>query len=184
MGNARSSKLVRARSNKLLVKFATQFDAGYVYGYILDLGPRFFLVAVVNDASHFNGFQCFRLSDVRELQVPAKYAAFTEAALKKRGERMPKKPSVPVRSLRELLLTANDTFPLVTIHRERAAPGVCHIGRVLEVNKGRVTLLEIGPDAAWDAEPIQYRLSEITRVDFGCGYEEALHLVGGPPPVE
>jgi hypothetical protein len=44
-----------------------------------------------------------------------------------------------------------------------------------------VSLLEIGPDAAWDNESETYRLSEITRVDFGGDYEEALHLVGGSP---
>jgi len=34
----------------------------------------------------------------------------------------------------------------------------------------------------WDKEPTKHLLSEITRVDFGGGYEEALHLVGGPAP--
>ena len=82
-----------------------------------------------------------------------------------------------------MLTTANRAFPLVTIYREQADAGVCHIGRVVGVSKTSVTLLEIGPDATWYAEPEAYRLSEITRVDFGGGYEEALHLVGGDPPV-
>jgi hypothetical protein len=181
MAKTRSSQLMRARRNRLLVKFATRFDEGSVHGYVLDVGPRFFLLAQVNDEMRFNGFQCFRLADVRELQIPARYASFAEAALKKRGERMPKNPPVRVASLPELLLTANESFPLVTIHREHADPDVCHIGRVVELAKGRVTLLEIGPDARWDSEPLQYALSEITRVDFGSGYEEALHLVGGDP---
>ena len=42
-------------------------------------------------------------------------------------------------------------------------------------------LLEINPDASWDAEPREYRLRDITRVDFGGDYEDALHLVGGWP---
>jgi hypothetical protein len=44
-----------------------------------------------------------------------------------------------------------------------------------------VSLLEIGPDAVWDKEPSEIRLGEITRIEFGGGYEEALHLVGGRP---
>ncbi|HEX7424334.1 MAG TPA: hypothetical protein VF311_10690 [Terriglobales bacterium] len=36
-----------------------------------------------------------------------------------------------------------------------------------------------GPDACWDDKPETYRLREITRVDFGGDYEEALRLVGG-----
>jgi hypothetical protein len=183
MARTRSSQLVKARRDRLLVEFTTRFDKGSVHGYVLDVGPRFFLVALVNDEMRFNGFQCFRLADMREIQVPARYASFAEAALKKRGERMPKKPRVRVANLPELLLTANESFPLVTIHREHADPDVCHIGRVVALNKSQVTLLEIGPDARWDSEPLQYSLSEITRIDFGCGYEEALHLVGGDPAV-
>src|SRR5688500_4176871 len=129
----------------------------------------------------FNGFQCFRMSDVRGLKVPHPYAAFAEAALKKRGERLPKKPRVSVDSLEDLLLSANRSFPLVTIHREKVAEGTCDIGRVAGVDKGRVCLLEITPDASWDAAPREYRLRDITRVDFGGEYEEALHLVGGRP---
>ncbi len=83
-----------------------------------------------------------------------------------------------VSSLAELLLTANRAFPLVTIHREKVDRSACWIGRVVDVGKARVTLLEIGPDATWDDRLETYRLSEITRVDFGGDYEDALHLIG------
>jgi hypothetical protein len=175
------SQLAAARRYKALVKFTRPFEQGSVNGYVIDIGPQFFLVALVSDGIRFNGFQCFRLSDVRRLQVPHKYAAFAEAALKKRGERIPKKPHVVVASLPKLLLTANQTFPLVTFHREKVDANVCQIGRVIELRNGRVSMLEIGPDAVWDETPETYRLSEITRVDFGGDYEEALHLVGGLP---
>jgi hypothetical protein len=175
------SQLAVARRDKVIVRFTRPFEQGSVNGYVIDIGPEFFLVALVSDAIRFNGFQCFRLSDVRRLQVPCKYAAFAEAALKKRGERIPKKAHVVVSSLPKLLLTANRAFPLITIHREKVDPDVCQIGHVVDLRNGRVSLLEIGPDAAWDDKPETYRLSEITRVDFGGDYEEALHLVGGLP---
>ena len=175
------SLLTRARRDGLLVKFTRPFESGWVEGYILDIGPHFFLLALVNGEICLNGFLCLRLRDVRNLQVPAKYAAFIEAALKKRGQRKPQKPRVRVSGLPELLLSANAAFPLVTIHRENADPEVCHIGRVVGLRRGRVALLEIGPDATWDAKPEEYSLNQITRIDFGGGYEEALHLVGGSP---
>jgi hypothetical protein len=173
------SQLALAVRDKALVKFTRPFEDGSVNGYVMDIGPEFFLVALVEDASRFNGFQCFRLSDVRELEVPSRYSAFAEAALKKRGRRMPKRPPVDVRNLQRLITTANRAFPLVTIHRERADADVCHIGRVVHLSRDRVSLIEIGPNALWDDKPETYRLREITRVDFGCEYEESLHLVGG-----
>lgn len=95
---------------------------------------------------------------------------------------MPKKPRVSVASIEELLLSASRVFPLLTIHREKARPDVCWIGRIEEIRRGQVSLLEIGPDAAWDDKPTSYKLNEITSVEFGGEYERALFLVGGNPP--
>jgi hypothetical protein len=35
----------------------------------------------------------------------------------------------------------------------------------------------------WDDSPEEYRVSEITCVNFGGDYEKALYLVGGEPPI-
>jgi hypothetical protein len=182
MAKGTSSKLAVALSDKLLVKFTRPFEYGWVQGYVLDIGPRLLLVAVVGDDLWFDGFQCFRLTDVRGLEVPYKYAAFAEAALRNRGERTPKKPRVGMASLEDLLLSAGRAFGLVSIHRERVDPDWIDIGHVVGVDNARVKLLRIKPDANWDDEPNVYRLSEITRVDFGGDYENALQLIGGPPP--
>jgi hypothetical protein len=129
----------------------------------------------------FNGFQCPRISSIRRLQVPDPYAEFAVAALGKRGQIIRRKPNVDIGSLSKLLKSANRLFPLVTIHRERADPEVCEIGRVIDVTESLLQLHEISPDALWDEELTEIRLKEITLVEFGGGYEEALHLVGGKP---
>lgn len=167
--------------SKVLVRFTRSFEPGTVMGYVIDVGSKFFLLALVDDNIRYNGFQCFRLQDVRRLEAPAKCATFVEAALNRRGEKIPKRTRVKVDSLRELLRTAGKAFPIVTIHRERAAPEVCHIGRVEGVSDSSVSLLEIGPDARWDDKALSYRTREITRIDFGGEYEAALILVGGEP---
>jgi hypothetical protein len=166
----------------MLVKFTRPFEQGSFNGLVLDIGPRFFLIAVIEDGCRYNGFSCLRLSDVRELETPHRYAHFVTEALKKRGEHTPRRPRVKVAGIEDLLTTASRAFPLVTIHREVIDPDICQIGRVEEVAKGRFSMLEIGPDAKWDDKPTEYRLRDITRVDFGGAYEDALNIVGGAPP--
>lgn len=178
---SRSSKLAEALSERRLIRFSRRFEDWRIRGYVLDIGPKFFLIALVSDRLWFDGFECFRIRDVSEL-MPDPYAAFAEAALKKRGERIPKKPKVSVSKIEELLVSAGRAFPLVTIHRELNDPDVCHIGWVEGVNRGRLSLLGIAPSARWDERPTEYRVSEITRVNFGGDYENALHLVGGDSP--
>lgn len=179
-GGRTSERLALAGKN-VLVEFTRSVENESVVGYVLATGPRFFLLALVEDNARFNGFQCLRLRDVRNLQVPAKHASFIEAALKLRGERRPRIPAVSVDSIQDLLKTANRVSPLITIHREIVSPDICHIGRVVAVSDSEVSLIEIDPGAEWDDKPLSYRTKEITRVDFGGVYEEALWLVGRSP---
>jgi hypothetical protein len=181
MSRQRSEQLEDALRRKRLVRFSRPFEDGHADGYVLDIGERWFLLALVGDGIRLNGFQCFRLQDVRDLEVPNPHARFYEAALKKRGEQRPRRPRVDL-SLEELLRSANRAFPLVTIHTEEDDPDVCWIGRVVGLNRATLTLLQIDPDATWGEEPRRHRLRDITRVDFGGAYEEALYLVGGDPP--
>jgi hypothetical protein len=180
MATKRSSQLKDAMRKQRFVRLSRRFEDSAVRGYVLDVGPQFFLFALVSDRIWFDGFECFRISDIRHVELDP-YATFAEAALKKRAERRPKKPRVSVASIEELLLSASRAFPLVTIHREKADPDACWIGRVLGIDRRCVSLLEIDPQATWDETPTDYRLIEITRVNFGGDYENALHLVGGSP---
>jgi hypothetical protein len=180
MAKARLSQLEHALRAKQFVRFWHKHEDLAIRGYVLDIGPKFFLVAVVSDRIWFDGFECFRVGDVRDVSSDP-YARFAESALHKRRERMLQKPRVSVSSIEELLVSAGRLFPLVTIQCESVDPDVCWIGRILGIERGCVSLLEIRPDAKWETKPEAYRLSEISRVSFGADYENALHLVGGNP---
>ena len=181
MAKSPLDQLTEAMRERRFVRFSHRFTKSPVRGYVLDVGPEFFLLSLVSDRIWFDGFECFRAKDISNIR-PDPYTAFAEAALKKRGERAPKKPRVDVSSIVELLLSAGGAFPLITIQRQRVDPDVCWIGRVLGIERGQVSLLEINPSAKWDEMPNRYRLNEITEVNFGNDYENALHLVGGAPP--
>ncbi len=176
------TKLWEAMQNKRFVRVRRRFERTPVRGYVMDVGPKFFLLCLVSDRLWFDGFECFRIADVKGLKHDP-YADFSEAALKLRGQRKPRKPKISLQRKEEMLRTAGLAFSLVTIHREKVDPDVCHIGRVVEVKGSRVRLQPIGPDAQWDERPTDFSLQEITRVSFGGDYEHALHLVGGSPPV-
>ena len=165
-------------NDQRLVRISRRFEDSVIRGYVLAVGPTFFLLALVSDRLWLDGFECFRIADVSSVSHDP-YSAFAETALRKRGERRPRKPKVKIETVEDLLLSASRAFPLVTIHLEKTSPDVCHIGRVLEIERGRLTLLEIKPNATWEDRPGVFRLSDITRVNFGGDYEDALNLVGG-----
>jgi hypothetical protein len=178
-------RLEEAARNGDLIRFHRRFEDNRVCGYVLDVGPKFFLLAHVCDRIRFDGFECLRASDVRRIELPTPAMRnFVETTLRKRREQIRKKPRIDLASVESILKSASRIFPLVTIHRENADPDVCWVGRVRRMDRGRVSLLEINPDATWDEEVTEHRAAGITRIDFDGDYEKALYLVGGEPPKE
>jgi len=178
----RTSQLIEAMRERRLIRLSRPFEPAPATGYVVAVGPGLVMLAVVSDSIRLNGYECYRLSDVSAVESAA-HAEFIEAALEARGQPLPGRPKVSVDSIEDLLTTAGEAYPLITIHLEKADPEVCWIGRVLEVIDGHVALREIGPDAVWESLPVAYPLQDITRVDFGGDYEAALFLVGGEPKV-
>lgn len=66
---ARASQLVNVMHERRLVRFSRRFEVSSICGYVLDVGPQFFLLALVSDRIWFDGFECFRVSDVSNLRT-------------------------------------------------------------------------------------------------------------------
>lgn len=148
----------------------------------MGVGAELSLLIHVNDDIRFDGFQVIRNKDIRKLE-PDPYAQFVETALRRRRERRPTRPRIDLRNMGGLLRSAGRHISLVALFRERIDPDVCHIGAVVHVGKRRVSLHEISPDGTWDEDLEKHSLREITRVEFGSAYEDALFVVGGKPPM-
>ena len=171
------SKLAAAMTSRLIVRITRKVESGAADGYVVDTSERWLLLLLIGDGITYEGFQAFRLQDVASIAVPSPRAAFYEAVLRKRRPRRPLAPKLNLSSTQELVLSAGKRFPLITISREKADPHACHIGQVISASPASVSLLEVSPDATWDENYTTYRLAQITRVDFGGPYEDALALI-------
>jgi len=170
-------QLAQAMRERLLMRFHRRFEDGWVRGYVVGIGPEFLMLAEVSDHLRFNGFGCYSLAEVKNLQ-PAPYPGFVETALEKLGEVQPETPAVALNSIDDIVTTAGNLFTVITAYSEAQV----HIGAVVSLDGGVVWMRDIGPDAVWDPQPSARRLDDLTRIDFGGAYENALALVGGPPP--
>ena len=176
----KAAQLKKAMRTRRLVRFSRRYDKSNTHGYVKAVGPEFFLLLLIDDTIRFNGFECFRISDITGLRTDP-YSSFVETVLKKRKLKKPSTPRINILSTKRLLESGSKAFPLITIHTERRDPDVCHIGRVTDIDKTYLSFLEIRPGAVWETQMTRYKLRDITRVSFGGGYEDALFIVGGEP---
>lgn len=171
------AQLAAAMASRSLVRITRKVEISSADGYVVNASERWLLLLLIGDGIAYAGFQAFRVQDVVSLEVPSPRAAFYETVLRKRGLTRPQTPNLNLSSAQELVQSAGNRFPLVTIHREKTDPDVCHIGQVISASHTSVSLLEVTPDAKWDEVPTTYRLAQVTRVDVGGPYEDALALV-------
>lgn len=170
-------------SQKAIVRVErTALEEGYLEGRALAVSSGIFVLAIVDNDIRPNGFSALRCSDVTRLECPAPYAEFLEAALCARSAKLEDLRLPAKLSWHVVVKTAMRRYPLVGIHTEMIRPGVCYIGRVTNWTSRGATLRTIGPNARWRSTSKVILLDDITRIDFGCSYQEALALVGGLPP--
>lgn len=176
-----TSVLQSLRRKQTLVRWKRPCDAHRTNGYVARVGADLLLLQLVDDRIRYDGFQVLRRVDVPEV-VAYPYAKFVETVLARRSQKKAAVPRIRLSSLEHAIRDSGRHFPLIAIHREEVDPDVCHIGAVHEVRKGRVWLQEIDPAGCWDTTLSDYATREITRIDFGGGYEDALHVYGRKPP--
>jgi hypothetical protein len=153
-------------------------------GFVLAWSPCWTLMADVDDGIYLNGYVAFRTKDVKAVETSGSKGRFKARALSLRGQWPPRlpDPAIAIGCTRELLLSAAK-YSLVTLHVEERDPEVAYIGVPQVVGQKSLSLREITPAAKWSKTITRYRYRDLTRVEVGGKYEDALFIVAGPPRV-
>jgi hypothetical protein len=172
-------ELEKAQTRNNLVRiFREELDGpdNWSDGFIIDANEEMVLLQLVDDSIRLNGYQILFLEDISDFVHPAPFNDFQKKVLELREEEA-QNPEIELGDLSQILLDISEDFGLVTLHREELESDSCEIGRVVKADEVSFELEEIGSDARWFDETYEYDLYDITRIEFGGAYEEALLLV-------
>ncbi|GAA5037750.1 hypothetical protein HNP84_003193 [Thermocatellispora tengchongensis] len=158
--------------------------ADEIDAYVVGVGRKWALLHVVSGDMRLDGYAAVRLRHVeRASSAGWKGSAVAHRALGLRGERPARVPGLDLDTTAGLIGTMAAAFGLIGVYVEEADPGVCYVGVPRGITRGkRLRLQEIDSGAEWDRACTTTRLAEITRLDAGGGYLDALAAVGGPAP--
>ena len=158
-------------------------DEHRLEGFLLERTKDLILLNLIStDVVCFNGYSVIRRRDVRKMKVKRKNA-FMIRALELRGYVACKPSGISIASWPELLESVSQRFVLFTIHQEWLDSEVCYIGRLAARTATTFGLKEIDPDARWSRSRT-YNFKDLTKVDFGGGYEDALGRLATTPARE
>lgn len=166
-----------ARANVAIRIYREDIEDGYVSGFIAAIGQSFFVIELISDSIYLDGFVCLRLEDVSHVEHPSPSWKFLERALSLRNQQPADDLNVDCKTVSTLLESIPDGVGLVAVHSEKVDPGVCFIGKIASIGKEILKLDTVSPEAEWHTEGMEFRLSDITQINFGGAYEDALYQV-------
>jgi len=145
-----------------------------ISGFVVDISDSLILLQRCDwDTFRLNGYSVIRIDDIESYRCFDKKRWWQFRAVQ-HFKLKPKAPAgVSVSSLPALLESAAKIFPLLTIHREKNNSEVCYIGKLTEVSRKTFTIEDLNCNAEWTGSR-QFKFADVTLVDFGGGYENAL----------
>ena len=148
-------------------------DGNSSRGFVAAVSADFIVLSLVDDECNFNGTSVLRMEDVsffrRNNEVLAAWAGVLQES--------PSSPAsvkhVDLSSWESVVRSVAGHEPVVTFHRELVDDSVCHIGTSVRIEGESLVADEVSIEGTIDGQ-FTLRLSDLTRVDFGGGYEKAL----------
>jgi hypothetical protein len=175
--------LAAALGDEQLVRIETGADPASSHdGFVVGLGREWVLLHWLDPSIFLNGWTALPLADVESVEARSAEETFAPAALALRHVRPAAPEGIALDDLAGLLASVDRSYRLVVVHREPDDPAGPLIGRVAQLGDDSFILRHVTPAGRWN-DSGGYRYDEVTRIDFGGGYEEALALVAGEPPV-
>jgi hypothetical protein len=147
--------------------------AGSTRGFVAAVTAEFVVLSLVGDECHFDGTGIIRTEDVTLVR-------WDDDVLRSWTRILAESPSAP-ESVRHIDLTSWESIVrsvaarehMVTFHRELVDGGVYHIGTKIAVLSECFTAEEVTVEGTIDGK-FALPLEDLTRIDFGSGYERAL----------
>jgi hypothetical protein len=178
------ARLEHAQAEQLLVHVRRWIpDADRLEGFVVGIGSEWVALQHLSDRIAFDGWRLIRRKDIQAVTIDPDADCFEIRALRAR-EMWP--PSAPPLDLDDVLGAVGSASKaaktMVSVFDEFDRPEVCWIGAVVSVNQNRLRLLEVDTRGGWARKTRTFDPADVTRLEMGGGYEEALLLVAGPPP--
>jgi hypothetical protein len=182
MATPRKRQLSR-NMGKFLVEFGRRPKieepiAGFINGYSAKL-----IMLNRFDWSTFklDGYTVLRVKDIKTQRFFSHNSSWAKKAIRKLKIQPQMLPEISVESWSEVVRIGTQYFPLITLHCEIAYPNECYIGHLLEITSKRIVIDNLDTKAKWTG-PRTFELNQITRIDYGSGYETALAAVAASRP--
>ena len=169
--------LVQAKRDK-------KVGGGSVVGFIVSSSNHWLVLHRVDpDVWILDGYVALPLKDLRGVWRYKKYSDYPLRVLRHFGIDKPISPEgLDPATAQSIIGSAMNLFGVLGIQEERTDPECAWYGLPLHFGDNKIRLLNINSIGVWEDGFTSHRISDITWIEFGTRYAEALAAIGGAPP--
>lgn len=152
--------------------------AGFVVGFSSEL---ILLHRLDWNTFTLDGYTLLKNRDVKQMRCFTRASYWQLRAIQKLRLRPRRLSGIHLKNWAEAMDGVAKKFPVIHVEREIKYQNECWIGAPLEINSKQFEIDYLDPEAKWTG-PYGMKTSDVTRVDFGGGYERALAMTAPKRP--
>ena len=156
------------------------YDTASTDGFILALIDDWVVMHVVADGAYLDDVQMMRLRDIST--VIDGHNDYIDRALRGLDRPVARIELHNDATVRDLLLAAADLHPLIAFSLGDEGEEQLMVGRLVAANRHRVRLRFLAPDGTWADEVDRWGYGQISSIQVGGRYLDALAQFGDPYP--
>jgi len=142
-------------------------------GFVTAVSADLVAMGVVNDECHFDGVTIVRTEDITFLRWQNEVLDAWAGVLQESPTSPTPVRHVELSSWESVVRSLLGSEPVVTFHREIVNDRACHLGTNISLEGECVVADEISVEGTVDGR-FALSLGDLTKLDFGGGYEQAL----------
>jgi hypothetical protein len=173
-------ELLEAKAERHIVRIDRKPKfADRLYGFVIQVGKQWVLLAQTSDGGYSNGYVAFRIGDIKKIK---RDRTFQTKYAQAQPEWPPKfSRALGLESTTDVLVGLGASGVLMGIQKENQRHAMW-IGTFDEILGKFFYLHEVRPDATWHPAPLGYKLKAITTVEIETHYLVALATIAGAGP--
>lgn len=155
-------------------------DSAFTDGFVIELTSDWVVMHVLNDGVYLDSLLMMRVRDIST--VIDGHHGYIDRALRGLGQSVAEFACPEDATVRDLVVASADLHPLSAFALGDEGEEQLMVGRLVKAGKNRVWHHFLRPDGTWAADVDRWRYEQISSIQIGGRYLEALAQFGDPYP--
>jgi hypothetical protein len=161
----------------VLVEVIRAMDEPPWQGFLVAESKSLVVLHRVSDRFDLDGYCAFRRDDIVSIAESFEKRDLIQRALRLNRQDPMVPEQIDTESMRSLMQSVQATFGVLVVEQEQTQPDEVQVGTIRMASEDTYVLRWLSVNAEWENDDRPFRYRDVTKLEFGAGYEQTLLAV-------